>query len=669
MPLQQTSGNDTQDAYGGGTAAGPAVYVENVFSTYLYTGTHANKTISQNQPLYQNNWLIWIKDRTNTSNHVLTDNLSLGPSFYNSSNLATAYTTDYGSITSVSYSPPTSSFSLGTSNVTNASGDNFVSYSFATKQKFFDIQTYSGTNAVQNISHNLGSVPGCIIIKRLDSSGQWCVYHNGLNGGTNPQNYGILLNSANAQTGSFWNNTAPTSTQFTVGTNGSVNTSGGSYVAYLFASNAGGFGLKGTDNVITCGSFTVNSSGNFSVNLGYEPQWILAKDITNSANWAIYDNMRGWSQTNENALHPNLTNAEYDDLVPQGFFPNATGFACTAGAVEFTPNANVIYIAIRRGPMAVPTDPTTVFAPTTRTGNNATTAITGIGFPPDASIIKTRSVLTDSAAGAVFTDKLRGPSAQLISSGQDAEFITSINTAGINSFDQNGITLAPAGGTGDKLGYENQNTVPFVNYYFKRAPSFFDEVCYTGNGNTDVPINHNLKVAPQLLIIKDRSSTSDWYSNVPSLGAGCFYLNKTDAFSNGLPLISSVSNSTFNLAGSFGNNSGDNYVAYLFATCSGVSKVGTYTGNGTTQTINCGFAAGARFVLIKRTDSTGNWYVYDTARGMTTLTDPYLLLNSTAAESATLGSVTSVTTGFAVNAAVLAAINTSGATYLYLSIA
>ncbi len=84
------------------------------------------------------------------------------------------------------------------------------------------------------------------------------------------------------------------------------------------------------------------------------------------------------------------------------------------------------------------------------------------------------------------------------------------------------------------------------------------------------------------------------------------------------------------------NASASTYVAYLFATCAGVSKVGSYTGNGSTQTIDCGFGAGgARFVVIKRTDSTGGWYVYDTARGMTVLTDPYLFLNDTAAEVAT----------------------------------
>jgi hypothetical protein len=117
------------------------------------------------------------------------------------------------------------------------------------------------------------------------------------------------------------------------------------------------------------------------------------------------------------------------------------------------------------------------------------------------------------------------------------------------------------------------------------------------------------------------------------------------------------------------NTSGQTYVNYLFATCAGVSKVGSYTGNGSTQTINCGFTSGARFVLIKRTDATGDWYTYDTARGMTVLTDPYLRLNSTAAEVATLGSVTTVSTGFALDATVLAAINASGGTYIFLAIA
>jgi hypothetical protein len=73
--------------------------------------------------------------------------------------------------------------------------------------------------------------------------------------------------------------------------------------------------------------------------------------------------------------------------------------------------------------------------------------------------------------------------------------------------------------------------------------------------------------------------------------------------------------------------------------------------------------------MIKRSDASGGWYVYDTARGMTTLTDPYLFMNTTDAETATLGSVTSTAGGFTLNSAILAAINVSGGTYIFLAIA
>ena len=110
-------------------------------------------------------------------------------------------------------------------------------------------------------------------------------------------------------------------------------------------------------------------------------------------------------------------------------------------------------------------------------------------------------------------------------------------------------------------------------------------------------------------------------------------------------------------------------VAYLFATLAGVSKVGSYTGNGTTQTINCGFTAGARFVMIKRTDSTGDWYVWDSARGIVAGDDPYLLLNSTAAEVTNTDYVDTAASGFEISSTAPAAINANGGSFIFLAIA
>jgi hypothetical protein len=225
--------------------------------------------------------------------------------------------------------------------------------------------------------------------------------------------------------------------------------------------------------------------------------------------------------------------------------------------------------------------------------------------------------------------------------------------------------------------YNNSGAI-YGSWAFKRAPGFFDEVCYTGTG-VDLLVSHNLGVLPEWVIIKNRSRAGvNW--------SGAYFANPSEYYDVRLnqdigrslitmgplgPTLISNSTTTFGVYGGATtvNFSGDTYVAYLFATCPGVSKVGTYSGNNTSQPIPCGFTGGARFVLIKRTDSTGDWYVYDTSRGMTVLTDPYLLLNTTAAEVPTLGSVTTTTGGFTVDNAVLAGINATGGTYIFLAIA
>jgi len=243
---------------------------------------------------------------------------------------------------------------------------------------------------------------------------------------------------------------------------------------------------------------------------------------------------------------------------------------------------------------------------------------------------------------------------------------------GLLSYNNTGIVVGA-----DSSGFINYSTIKYVYDFFCRAPGFFDVVCYTGAGS-GTTVSHNLAAAPELIITKRRDSTSNWgafhsftptqntynYLDLSGAGFNAAYGPSSRAFQSQPTSTQFITGGQAQI-----DTSGGTYVAYLFATCAGVSKVGSYTGNGTTQTINCGFTGGARFVLIKRTDSTGDWYVYDTARGMTTLTDPYLFLNSTAAEVATLGSVTTVSTGFALNSTILAAINVNAGTYIFLAIA
>ncbi len=117
------------------------------------------------------------------------------------------------------------------------------------------------------------------------------------------------------------------------------------------------------------------------------------------------------------------------------------------------------------------------------------------------------------------------------------------------------------------------------------------------------------------------------------------------------------------------NWNGSDYISYLFASVPDVSKVGSYKGNGTTQTINAEFTQGAKYVLIKRTDSTGDWYVWDSVRGIVSGNDPHLSLNTTAAEVTGNDSLDPDNSGFIVNQNSTTNINVNGGEYIYLAIA
>jgi hypothetical protein len=205
---------------------------------------------------------------------------------------------------------------------------------------------------------------------------------------------------------------------------------------------------------------------------------------------------------------------------------------------------------------------------------------------------------------------------------------------------------------------------------FRRAPGFFDEVCYTGN-STARTITHNLAAVPELMIVKKRSGADDWAvyagdnTDFLTLNLDAPAQDDISHWNDTSPTSSVFSVGTNNKV----NASGGTYVNYLFATCPGVSKVGSYTGTATTLQIDCGFTAGARFVLIKRTDDSGGWYVWDSARGIVAGNDPYLLLNSSAAEVTNTDYVDTYSAGFEISSTAPDAINASGGTYIFLAIA
>ena len=175
------------------------------------------------------------------------------------------------------------------------------------------------------------------------------------------------------------------------------------------------------------------------------------------------------------------------------------------------------------------------------------------------------------------------------------------------------------------------------------------------------------------MIAKRRNDTQNWVVYHSLVGAGKYYnLNTTSGASTLSTVWGGVAptSTQFTVGNSTTVNfNGDSYITYLFATLAGISKVGSYTGTGSNVDVDCGFSAGARFILIKRSDSTGDWYVYDSARGIVAGNDPYFLLNSTAAEATGTDYIDPLSSGFTVTSSAPAGLNASGGSYIFLAIA
>jgi len=117
------------------------------------------------------------------------------------------------------------------------------------------------------------------------------------------------------------------------------------------------------------------------------------------------------------------------------------------------------------------------------------------------------------------------------------------------------------------------------------------------------------------------------------------------------------------------HSSGYHYIAYLFASADGISKIGSYTGTGNDLNVDCGFSSGARFVLVKRTDSSGDWYLWNSTRGIVAGDDPYVLLSSSADEVTNTDYIDPLSSGFTITSSAPAALNASSGTYLFYAIA
>jgi len=182
-----------------------------------------------------------------------------------------------------------------------------------------------------------------------------------------------------------------------------------------------------------------------------------------------------------------------------------------------------------------------------------------------------------------------------------------------------------------------------------------------------------LGAIPQMMWVKSRSDADNWivytetsgntkYQTIDSdIAAG----NWSGAWNNTTP-----TSSVFTVGdGDAVNENTDKFVAFLFATVAGVSKVGTYSGTGSDVDVDCGFTSGARFVLAKRTDSSGSWYIWDSTNGINAGNDPYMQTDNTGAQVTNTDYIDPLSSGFTITSNAGSDLNHNGGTYVFLAIA
>jgi hypothetical protein len=329
----------------------------NYMAASLYTGTGASLTVSNavNSISFQPD-MVWIKSRSAATDNKWTDSVR-GVTKGLVSNTTAAETTDTNGLTAFG----TTGFTVGSDTNYNNSGATYVGWQWkasgstvsntsgsitstvsANTTAGFSILTYTGTGATGTIGHGLGATPSMMIVKKRSNAGSWKMYHASLG---NTQIVEVNDTGAAQTSSTYWNNTSPTSTLITVGSNGDINASGETYVAYCFAAISG---------YSAFGSFVGNGvvDGPF-IYLGFRPRYVLVKVSTAAANWAVIDSSRDPYNVMSNRLFPNSALNEAPLVDPTYDFL-ANGFKLrTDNATENYSGQTIIYAAFAENPFTL----------------------------------------------------------------------------------------------------------------------------------------------------------------------------------------------------------------------------------------------------------------------------------------------------------------------------
>ena len=321
------------------------------FNTKLYTGNGGTQAVTGVG--FQPDW-VWLKSRSDAYSHQLFDAVR------GTTKLLTSEATDAEQTISGVTAFGTDGFTVGSDAGSNGNTKTYVSwnwkagtgqgsantdgsinttYTSVNTTAGFSISKYTGTGSNATVGHGLGVAPNMVLVKSLSGGGDWTSYHSVL-GNTKY----MRLNSTNAvgTQSSYWNDTSPTSTVFSLGSAGDTNTNNGTHVAYCFAEKTG---------YSKFGSYTGNGNADGAfVYTGFKPAFVMIKETTDSGtDWRMMDNKRSTFNLVDDRLFPNLSNAENTG---DGYDFLSNGFKMRSSGGDFNGSGNnYIYMCFAEAPL------------------------------------------------------------------------------------------------------------------------------------------------------------------------------------------------------------------------------------------------------------------------------------------------------------------------------
>ncbi|HAJ06588.1 MAG TPA: hypothetical protein DCL76_08545 [Chloroflexi bacterium] len=424
------------------------------------------------------------------------------------------------------------------------------------------------------------------------------------------------------------------------------------------------FGVDGDQNIIKCGHYVGDGNGGSSqgihnsheIYVGWEPQWLLIKRTNSTEGWMVYDTMRGLVTANQSSdarFEVNFNDTEsavnHIQLTPKGFTFTTSNQTVNAS------NNDYVFCAIRRpdGLVGKPVTTGSEVFKVVQSTNNSNEPLFVSNFIVDFAFQKNHTGSSDWFTGARLTGD---------------EFLKLNSTSSKGNMGTTYQTFDMHNGWWDGGQASQAN---YLSWMFKRHAGF-DVVNYRGNGTAGREVPHGLNKVPEMIWAKRRDGNEDWVVYHKGLNGGTnpanYHLTLNSSTQEGESSIywndtlpTSVS---FTVGGSNRvNTDGADYLAMLFSSVEGVSKVGRYAGSDSNVTLNLGFDP--NFIFIKRATGGDVWMVFDTARGLPAGNVPHLHFDQSGGGTTDRDWLDTITNGVVINTGIGNECNSNGNDYIY----